>query len=51
MKKFFLFTITIWQINKEVSNDDLESPPTPPAELEEKNNSKLETPPSIPELK
>jgi len=45
----FLFAVTGCQVNKEVSNDDLESPPTP-SELG-KNNSKLQTPPDIPELK
>ena len=54
MKKllfFFLFLLAITgcQVNKETSNNDVESPPTPP-ELE-KNNTKLQTPPAIPKLK
>jgi len=43
----FLFAITGCQVNKE-SNNDLESPPTPPSL--DKNNTKLQTPPNIPSL-
>jgi len=51
MKKFFflflfLLAITGCQVNKEENN--VKSPPTPP-ELEE-NNTKLQTPPNIPNL-
>ena len=43
---FFLLAITGCQVNKEENN--VKSPPTPP-ELE-KNNTKLQTPPNIPNL-
>ena len=53
MKKLFFFflfllAITGCQVNKEASDNNLESPPTPPNL--EKNNTKLQTPPAIPKL-
>ena len=44
----FLFAIMGCQGNKEVSDNNLESPPSTSSDV---NDSKLEAPPSIPELK